>query len=212
MIEKILFWIRFICNSYGWLGLIWLLGCIGLFSFGWYLIYGKPKHAGKRSESLKLSTKSLKGDVPKRADLYNATIQLISLSENISWTRTTNFLFANSILMLAWATIFAGSRIHGTGYFLTLLALLGFLLSVLWAPFGSRSRKYLNRYREIGGALEQDVPPPLCDGPLNAGANFKFLRFEGMCRSQTLIVVVPLLFAAAFLFILLKSFCLLLDC
>jgi hypothetical protein len=169
--------VEVVCCSYGWLFMIYIVGLILLALFGTYLRWGKPRHISKKKgEELHFS---VRGVPPSRKDLYSAAIQLTIHAENTTWTRTSSFLFANSILMLAWA------------------------------PFGSRTRRYLDAFVKVSTALEPDVPPPLRGGPVDVSENLKFLRGEGICRSRNLIIAVPLLFAAVFFAALLKSLCLL---
>lgn len=191
-----------ICETYCYLIGLYFIICLLLFLF--WCRWGKREARKSVQPPVSVVGRSL-----ARRDLYSAAIQLIIHAENITWTRSSNFLLANSILMLAWATIFASSLCdQRKAVFLSLLSGLGFVLSFVWAPFSYRSRRYLKAYRESGITLEQNLSPPLHEGPLSKGEKITFSYFEEAARSGVLTVVIPLTFAAVFLAALLKSLCL----
>ena len=193
-----------ICNSYRCLILVYLIVCAILFVL--WLICGKGK--AEKNKTTKPPT-SVVGRSLTRGDLYKATIDLIIHAENITWTRSSNFLLANSILMLAWATIFASSLWdQRKAVFLSLLSGLGFVLSFVWAPFSYRSRRYLKSYKDRGIELEQNLSPPLQEGPLSAGERIPFSYIEEITKSEHMSWFIPLAFAAVFLAAFLKSLCL----
>jgi hypothetical protein len=72
-------------------------------------------------------------------------------SEQIRWTLFNNFILAQTVLVLAWSTVFASglADIGSTWRFkiavLVLLSLAGATVSVLWAAIASRA----NRYHEL---------------------------------------------------------------
>ena len=90
--------------------------------------------------------------------IYKVLISQLNFSEQIRWTRFNNFLVVNSILVIAWVTVF--SILAGTLEFksliLSLLCILGIILGVLWAFLGSRSSKYLDKYYEWIIDVEKD--------------------------------------------------------
>src|SRR4030042_3536112 len=138
-----------------WVVFFVVVGC--LFTLGRHLIVTTPSATSDSSIQKADKIPIPKGDPPNRQSLYNAAIQLIIHAENTSWTRIINFLTADSILMLAWATIFASSDSADKAWVLIIMSLVGFLLSIAWAPFGSRGRRYHRRYVDIAKALEQNT-------------------------------------------------------
>lgn len=131
---------------------------------------------------------------------YSAAIQLIVHAENISWTRIYNLFTANSILLLAWATIVTSPS--GKASILIALSLAGFILSLAWVPLGQRGRRYVRKYLEVATKLEKDnIGPVKFAHPQKEG----FLPFA---RAERLAVLAPLGFAIVFWFVLLKSVCL----
>lgn len=75
--------------------------------------------------------------------LYDALIQLLGDAESISWNRLYNFLMGNSILVLAWATIYASmDRSIMTVLVLSAICILGGVTGIAWSILGARSRRY----------------------------------------------------------------------
>jgi hypothetical protein len=191
-----------VCDSYPYLIILYFVICFILFVF--WCCWGKGKSKKKAQP-----VDSVAGCSLSKSDLYSASIQLIIHAENTTWTRSSNFLLANSILMLAWATIFSSSLCdQRKAVFLFLLSSLGFVLSFVWAPFSYRSRRYLESFRKTGIALEQNLRPPRPEGPLSASGIIPFSKMEEDAKSQILTVFIPLTFAAVFLAAFLKSLCL----
>jgi hypothetical protein len=91
-------------------------------------------------------------------ELYPSLIQMIIQAENITWSRFNNFLMFNTILVLAWSTIYAAdpSLQHSQKWPLGAFCLIGVLSGVSWAFLGYRGRAYLKKYLEIAEAFEND--------------------------------------------------------
>jgi len=103
----------------------------------------------------------------KREHTYAAAVQMVIHTDSISWNRLYNFLTAASIVMLAWATLFAVccscSNAKNTAKpVLIAISTVGLLLSVAWAPFGSRSRRlhtfYADAAKESNGVRSRRHP------------------------------------------------------
>lgn len=138
-------------------------------------------------------------DLP-RSELYRAAIQMTIHSDTISWTRMNTFLTSSSILMVAWGAALYQLKQPAIAIF---IACMGLLLSMAWAPFSSRNRRLHTRYGDIARGLERvSVRPRL--GPL-AADQIKHLLLEDIFRTQRLVVLLPLFFAAGFWGFLLKS-------
>ena len=88
-------------------------------------------------------------------DAYATLVQLVMHAESITWNRFYNFLMANSILVLAWAVIFA-SDAHSlmVTHVLIALCLLGGLSGPVFAALGIRGRKFLDEYIRLGSVIE----------------------------------------------------------
>jgi len=75
--------------------------------------------------------------------LYHASVQHWSHAEQIRWTLLYNYLMASTILLLAWATVFASAVPLSISWpkriALVVLPTAGLLLSVLWIGLGLRA-------------------------------------------------------------------------
>src|SRR5512145_1369640 len=90
--------------------------------------------------------------------IYESYLELVIHSENISWSRFNNLLVINSILVVAWATLFKETSIQDIIWakvVMTSISLLGIFTGVAWAYLGKRSRQYLDRYKEKLRAIEE---------------------------------------------------------
>lgn len=92
------------------------------------------------------------------SDSYSALVQFTTHAENTSWNRFYNFLMGNSILVLAWATIYVSDS-EGLASNIVLLAIciLGLMSGPAWATLGKRARQSLTRYLELGKTLEENA-------------------------------------------------------
>ena len=87
-------------------------------------------------------------------------------SEQIRWTLLSNFLTANSILLVAWATIYIAD---GTPppwtrtCVLVAFASVGLFLSLVWVGIVLRSGKFVKMYADFGckveGQMQTDPGP-----------------------------------------------------
>lgn len=91
-------------------------------------------------------------------DVYDIYCRLVIHSESISWQRFHNFLVINSILILAWATLFKDDATPSkiAKLVMTGIPFIGMLTTLAWAGLGDRGRKYLDAYKEKAKRIEQD--------------------------------------------------------
>lgn len=91
-------------------------------------------------------------------EVYLSTLQLVMHSEATTWNRFYNFLMGNSILILAWATIFA-SKNNSVAAKCVMLAIciLGAISGIAWAALGYRGREFVKKNLNIGANMEKDV-------------------------------------------------------
>lgn len=102
-------------------------------------------------------------------DLYSVLTHLVIHAESISWNRLYNFLTCNSILLLAWATVYASTSTNpDCRVVLTVFCILGAVSGIVWAELGRRGREYLDHYGNQAKKLEKqanafspDVPEDL---------------------------------------------------
>jgi tryptophan-rich sensory protein len=81
-------------------------------------------------------------DEPTSKDIWQAVSvasAFVRHAETIAQTRFNNYLVADSLLLLAWATIFAGQRSGYSQLVLIVLAALSAVLSLFWIILGTRA-------------------------------------------------------------------------
>ncbi len=90
-----------------------------------------------------------------KEDHYRTCLQLLELAENISWNRFYNFLMCNSILVLAWATLYAQDQISGpTRIALALISIFGGVSGVIWGSLGKCGREITTAHVDQAHQLE----------------------------------------------------------
>jgi hypothetical protein len=141
--------------------------------------------------------------------VYQVLAQLVNQSETTGWNRLNMFLLANSILILAWVALF---QVKGQEPWLEYIKwgipILGALLALLWIPFSTRGRRYVIQYIAMARELEevriQSGPRPF------TCAHDDSLKWRWperkVGRSILLAPLVPFLFFALYLFLLLFLF------
>ena len=130
--------------------------------------------------------------------LYQLISQKTMNAESVSWSRFHYFLIFNSILILAWTTVFtANPPVVSAGCILPLISLLGIISGFFWAFLGLRSRIYLNEYIAHGVEMERHsaVWPSHLNHvtPCTTEARRRPYHF---CRSTVVLFVMPLLVSA----------------
>jgi hypothetical protein len=94
-----------------------------------------------------------------RTSAYQVLNQHWMHSEQIRWTVVYNFLVANSILILAWATaFFSQSRERFKFHLLLLLCATGCVLSFFWTSIAMRSNSFVRFYSQKGREAEKMFP------------------------------------------------------
>jgi hypothetical protein len=97
------------------------------------------------------------GDMVTPQTLYPSLVQLVVHAEATSWNRFYNFLMFNTILILAWSTIYvAQTRPSGAAAILATMAALGALSGIAMAALGVRGRKFLDEYVGLAVKIEAD--------------------------------------------------------
>ena len=89
--------------------------------------------------------------------VYQSLPTFINNAESISWNRFTSFLLFNSILILAWATIYANLNEKLTtnhSFLLGGICILGLVISFIWCALGFRGRSNVGLFLKIGENIE----------------------------------------------------------
>jgi hypothetical protein len=97
---------------------------------------------------------------PTPEDISQAVSQasaFVRHAETIAQTRFNNYLVADSLLLLAWATLFEGQRPDGSRVALFTLAGLSAVLSFFWIILGTRQRKFFELHSMHFVTLERSL-------------------------------------------------------
>lgn len=141
--------------------------------------------------------------------VYAAASEQWIHAEQMRWTILYNFLVGNTILLVAWSTLFAAlvPNVHSVGLKVVLIgfSIIGIAGSVVWAFLELRSNRFAERYFAAGLELEQLLTPkegePL--GPFGIAA--KHRSQGGLVKTHRVVVTVPIVFAAIYLALLIVS-------
>lgn len=153
---------------------------------------------------------------PHLLTLLDIAIREYQHAETIVQARLANFLFANSILLVAWATIFAGIDTPRRPLVLMSLAALSAVLGILWTGMGLRHRKFLFIHSEIIKTVESKLPEAFrLQGPVTTlqegktvtatEKSYQLSKFEMLARSRDVGVVASVSVTIMAVFLLLVS-------
>ena len=127
---------------------------------------------------------------------YSITAQHWVHAEQTRWWILYDFLMANSILILAWATLLAGSELTIRKPVLLLLSAAGLLLCVLWVTLSHRASGFVDMYSNFGLAAEEQYPAMI--GPFTRANTYR-LGLGSLLTSRTVLIVIPTIFAVVYL-------------
>ncbi len=133
-------------------------------------------------------------------EIYQAYRDLVVHSEDVSWSRFESLLIINSILIVAWATLFAKQPPLSvwTKVVMTAISLLGITVGWAWSDLGRRGRQYLDQYKAKAKAIEEhhdkkdwwEEGIPITDRPFQVTVVTRRLS-----SSAFLLIWLPLLFS-----------------
>lgn len=139
-------------------------------------------------------------NIDARLGAYQVAAQHWVHAEQVRWALLYDYLMASTILLLAWATIFASDR-PARQLILLCLALAGALISVLWIALGARSNSFVKMYVTVGIAAEEQIQPleaQETERPFKSAENHRQHSVKGIARIATSSLVmkcVPSVFA-----------------
>lgn len=93
-------------------------------------------------------------------DLYETACEFVRNSENLTWERLNTFLLSNSILVLAWATIFSALKEHespSSYIVLIVIAVLGIVVTCYLGHVVKRTREHLELDFKQGLHIEKKL-------------------------------------------------------
>ncbi|MFZ2640706.1 MAG: hypothetical protein WA117_06935 [Verrucomicrobiia bacterium] len=146
-------------------------------------------------------------------DIYLALNQTIIHAETISWNRFYNFLMFNTILVLAWATIYAQmNRPPMARTVMAVMCALGFFSGLFWWGLGLRGRDFLQHYRNLARQMERNPacwPTSLNEYKIDDSTESVLAKFKrspcALCGSRTILTWGSLAVAAFYVFLLYAS-------
>ena len=141
--------------------------------------------------------------------LYQTASQHWAHAEQVRWTLLCNFLMAATILLLAWAAVFAGTNptvIIMKNIALGFFAGIGLLISVLWVGLSERASGFVAVYNKCGRELECLQSSKL-QGPFQRAElhRDKIPLAARYAQSRSVAIIIPTLFALLFLALLVIS-------
>lgn len=89
-------------------------------------------------------------------EAYKALVQFTTSAESTRWNRFYNYLTANSLLIVAWATLY--SKADMPRVVAMAICLIGMLGGIAWAFLGYRSTRFHNGYMQLGSHMERNWP------------------------------------------------------
>ena len=138
--------------------------------------------------------------------LYSAATNLAIYSEQSRWARLNSYLVVNSILLVAWATVFASQSGDHRSSVLAVLCLPGIALGILWAFLGERSSQYLDILHSSIEKFEKSIPVEMSLRPFLeiAGLREKVRgggKLTKLTSSRTIVIGVPIVFSLLYVFL-----------
>jgi len=129
------------------------------------------------------------------------------------WTILYNFLVGNTILLVAWSTLYSAlvQKPSSLGVRMVLIGLCvaGFCGSVVWAFLEQRANRFAEQYFRAGLRLErqlrylstaQESADEGADGPF--ATNDRHRAGGGVIKTHVIVIAVPIAFAIIYTFLL----------
>ena len=124
-------------------------------------------------------------------------------AETVSWNRFYNFLMFNTILVLAWATVWVGTASPALkAVILVAICVLGCVSGIFWAALGYRGRAFLYEYAKMAADLEAESTLWLADiqkyKPLTRTIELRDSLSFGWAGSRVVLIAGPLGFSVLY--------------
>lgn len=141
-------------------------------------------------------------------ELRNSIVDLIRHVENRAWAALYNFLTGNSILVLAWATLYTlNPEREGIVFILVPLAFMGILGGIAWALLGARNWEYVRELVKKRRALEAmtwnaDIPENHRLSALEDLVHSRWGRLFPISYQSVILSATPICFSLLYLILL----------
>ncbi len=125
-------------------------------------------------------------------DVYQALVTFVTAAESISWNRFNNFLLFNSILILAWVTLYTQrSQPEQYAVLLSVLSALGFVSGYFWSGLGLRGRNNVSKFLSIGKNIESELDAWKGKGPFSHAIQLRDSGTFDLCGSIYILTFGP---------------------
>ena len=132
-------------------------------------------------------------------DLYTALVQLTIHGQENKLQTLNLYLVFNSIIILAWATLFSSDSLILTAKLAsTFFCILGILLALVWMVLGWDYANASDLFSEFAERIESKFPE--CMRPLQCRAKQKEKKVP--IGSRTLLILIPIFFLLMYIFLL----------
>ncbi len=141
--------------------------------------------------------------------LYAAGSEQWIHAEQMRWTILYNFLVGNTVLLVAWSTLFVSliSNSHSVGLKIVLIGfcVIGIGGSIVWTFLVRRSNQFSERYFATGVNLERMLLPPDSEpvGPFCISEQHR--GSGGPVKTHVVLMAVPIVFGAVYLALMIVS-------
>lgn len=92
--------------------------------------------------------------------MYQAAAQHWAHAEQVRWTLLYNYLMANTILLLGWATVFVSSDGPRNWIASVALCIAGAVIGFVWIAAGMRASDFVDMYGKLGKSFEESGEQP----------------------------------------------------
>ena len=92
-------------------------------------------------------------------EIYSTLVELVIHGQDNKLNLFSGFLFFQSVLLLAWATVWQMDQQHSRCPILALLSLFGFLSSVAWGILEFDYDDASKGFSKVADQIEQHLPP-----------------------------------------------------
>ena len=125
-------------------------------------------------------------------DVYQTLVIHVTAAESISWNRFNNFLLFNSILILAWVTLYTQrSQPEQYALLLSVLSALGIVSGHFWAGLGLRGRNNVSKFLSIGKNIESELGAWKGKGPFSQAIQLRDTGSFPLCGSIYILTFGP---------------------
>jgi hypothetical protein len=142
-------------------------------------------------------------------ELYSALVQLLTGAEATRWNRFYNYLTANSLLVLAWATLYDVPLNTPKTAVLVAISVIGSAGGLAWAMLGYRSTRFHDAYMRLGKHMEMQTVGGVANrqcAPLSVSLQIRDSAPFGFLGSSYYILTVgPLVLAGLYVLLLAAS-------